>query len=96
MLHHPLSAVNIAVLTVRGVTFTGLLIESAVSGFGGAFILLALSKGIAGVWRGIRVIGSPQCAMVHWLSEGVPGSHSAADYFRAWRSRSRVRSRLLR
>ena len=86
------AAVNIAVLAVitvvvellgldrylaaRGVSLTGLLILSAVFGFGGAFVSLALSKWMAKRAMGVAVIGAPQNATEHWLLEAV-GAHAA-------------------
>jgi heat shock protein HtpX len=70
------AAVNIAVLAVitvivellglgrslagYGLSLTGLLVLSAIFGFGGAFISLALSKWMAKTAMGVRVIEQPQ------------------------------------
>ena len=62
-------------LAVRGVSLNGLLIVSALFGFGGAFVSLALSKWIAKTSMGVRVIDAPQNATEHWLLETV-GSHA--------------------
>lgn len=85
------AAVNIAVLVVitavvellgldrylaaRGQSLTGLLVLSAPFGFGGAFISLALSKSMAKVSMGVRVIEPPQSHAERWLLETV-GAHA--------------------
>ena len=77
------AAANIAVLLVisivvklfgleefvaqRGGSFEGLLLISAVFGFGGAFISLALSKTMAKLAMGVRVIEQPADATEQWL-----------------------------
>jgi heat shock protein HtpX len=49
------------------VDYTGLLIVSAVFGFGGAFISLAISKWMAKRAMGVRVIDRPATAQEQWL-----------------------------
>jgi heat shock protein HtpX len=58
-------------LAVRGLSLTGLLVLSAIFGFGGAFISLALSKWMAKISMGVRVIGEPQSPTERWLLEAV-------------------------
>ncbi len=81
------AAVNIAVLAViatvvqvlgldrylarYGLSFTGLLILSALFGFGGAFISLALSKWMARISMGVRVIAEARTPAEHWLLQTV-------------------------
>ena len=81
------AAVNIAVLVVitavvellgldrylaaHGQSLTGLLVLSALFGFGGAFISLALSKWMAKVAMAVRVIEQPQSHAERWLLETV-------------------------
>ena len=86
------AAVNIAVLAVitavvellgldrylagYGIGLSGLLTLSAIFGFGGAFISLALSKWMAKLSMGVRVIEAPQSHTERWLLETV-GAHAA-------------------
>jgi heat shock protein HtpX len=49
------------------VNYTGLLVVSAVFGFGGAFISLAISKWMAKRAMGVRVIDKPGTAQEQWL-----------------------------
>jgi heat shock protein HtpX len=83
------AAVNIAVLAVitavveilgldrylaaRGLSLTGLLILSAIFGFGGSFISLALSRWMAKMSMRVRVIEQPQSGTEQWLLEVVRG-----------------------
>ena len=76
-----LIATNIAILLVlsiaarifgvRGDTYTGLLIMSAIFGFAGAFISLAMSKFIAKRSVGAKVITQPQSDTERWLLSTV-------------------------
>lgn len=86
------AAVNIAVLAVitavveflgldrylgaYGLSVPGLLVLSAIFGFGGAFISLALSKWMAKLSVGVQVIEQPQTPIEHWLLQTV-GDHAA-------------------
>jgi len=86
------AAVNIAVLAVitaiveflglgrhlagYGMSLPGLLVLSAVFGFGGSFISLALSKWMAKTAMGVRVIGEPRNSAEQLLLETVRG-HAA-------------------
>jgi heat shock protein HtpX len=54
-------------LYAHGQNYTGLLIVSAVFGFGGAFISLAISKWMAKRSMGVRVISKPSTAQEQWL-----------------------------
>ncbi len=54
-------------LAAHGQNLTGLLIFSAVFGFGGAFISLAISKWMAKRAMGVRVIDKPASADEQWL-----------------------------
>lgn len=60
-------------LAAHGQSLTGLLILSAIFGFGGAFISLALSKWTAKVGMGVRVIDPPRTHAEYWLIETVRG-----------------------
>jgi heat shock protein HtpX len=53
------------------VDYTGLLVVSAVFGFGGAFISLAISKWMAKRAMGVRVIEKPVTAQEQWLMATV-------------------------
>ena len=54
-------------LYAKGIDYSGLLIVSAVFGFGGAFISLAISKWMAKRAMGVRVISKPANADEQWL-----------------------------
>ena len=54
-------------LSARGGSINGLLIASAVIGFGGAFISLAMSKFMAKQMMGVQVIASPSTPEEQWL-----------------------------
>ncbi len=85
------AAVNIAVLAViaasvevlglgrylasYGTGLTELLVFSAIFGFGGAFVSLALSKWMAKFSMGVRVIGQPRSSSEQWLLQAV-GEHA--------------------
>lgn len=85
-------AVNIAVLAVitavvealgldrylaaQGLSLTGLLALSAVFGFGGSFMSLALSRWMAKVSMGVEVIDRPKTDSERWLLQ-VVGAHAA-------------------
>jgi heat shock protein HtpX len=58
-------------LARRGTNYQALLVISAIFGFGGAFISLALSKWLAKNAMGVRVIGQPASETEHWLLETV-------------------------
>ena len=58
-------------LTAEGIDYRGLLVFSAVFGFGGAFISLALSKTIAKWSTGARVINGTEGTTEHWLVQTV-------------------------
>ena len=58
-------------LAARGGSASGLLVLSAVMGFGGAFISLALSKWMAKRLMGVRVIKEPANATEQWLVSTV-------------------------
>src|SRR5690349_16092370 len=58
-------------LTANGLNLEGLLIFSAIFGMGGAFISLAMSKWIAKMSVGARVIDKPQNSMESWLVSTV-------------------------
>ena len=58
-------------LAARGESFGGLLTLSAVFGFGGAFISLALSKTLAKASMGVQVIEQPRDATEQWLVDTV-------------------------
>jgi heat shock protein HtpX len=58
-------------LAARGGSASGLLVLSAVLGFGGAFISLALSKWMAKRMMGVRVIKEPANATEQWLVSTV-------------------------
>ena|SRR5271166_884256 len=55
-----------------------LLVFSAVCGFGGALISLALSKWIAKRTMGVRLIGQPQSELESWLLTTVQSRGSRA------------------
>jgi heat shock protein HtpX len=54
-------------LLAQGLNLGGLLAFAAVFGFGGAFISLAMSKWMAKMAMGVRVIDQPQTAAEQWL-----------------------------
>lgn len=54
-------------LTAQGLDLGTLLTFAAILGFGGSFISLFMSKTIAKMSTGARVIGQPQTAAEHWL-----------------------------
>jgi heat shock protein HtpX len=58
-------------LTAEGIDYRSLLLFSAVFGFGGAFISLALSKTIAKWSTGARVIDGTEGTTEHWLVQTV-------------------------
>jgi heat shock protein HtpX len=58
-------------LNANGLNLTSLLIFSAVLGFGGAFISLAISKWMAKSTMGVRVISQPSNHHERWLVETV-------------------------
>jgi heat shock protein HtpX len=58
-------------LYVRGASYGGLLLASAVIGFAGAFISLAMSKFMAKHMMGVQVIGQPRNATEQWLLGAV-------------------------
>ncbi|MEM7282413.1 MAG: hypothetical protein AAF438_12385, partial [Pseudomonadota bacterium] len=64
-------AVVASIFGLRGDTYQGLLILSAVFGFGGAFISLAMSKFIAKRSVGARVIQNPASETEGWLVNTV-------------------------
>jgi heat shock protein HtpX len=61
-----------------GIDFNALLIFSAVLGFGGSLISLAMSKFIAKRAMGVRVIEQPRDAAETWLVETVRRQAQAA------------------
>ncbi|MCL2179460.1 MAG: protease HtpX [Proteobacteria bacterium] len=58
-------------LAEEGINFTALLVVSAIFGFGGAFISLAMSKFIAKRSVGARVIQTPRSETEVWLVQTV-------------------------
>lgn len=58
-------------LAERGANLGGLLLFSAIFGFGGAFISLALSKTMAKLGMGVKVIDQPRDQTEAWLFETV-------------------------
>jgi heat shock protein HtpX len=58
-------------LQVHGTNLGSLLVLAAVFGFGGSFISLALSKTMAKMSMGVRVIGQPADAREQWLQSVV-------------------------
>jgi heat shock protein HtpX len=58
-------------LTAEGIDYRSLLLFSAVFGFGGAFISLALSKAVAKWSTGARVIDGTEGTTEHWLVQTV-------------------------
>jgi heat shock protein HtpX len=58
-------------LAVHGGSLWGLLVFSAIFGFGGALISLAMSKWMAKNAMGVRVIGQPADATQQWLMSVV-------------------------
>jgi heat shock protein HtpX len=58
-------------LTRQGFSFGGMLAVAAVVGFGGAFISLALSKFMAKMSMGVKVIAQPANDTERWLVEVV-------------------------
>jgi heat shock protein HtpX len=61
------------VLEARGGSLGGLLLFSAIFGFGGAFISLALSKTMARLGMGVQVIDEPRDETEIWLFNTVRG-----------------------
>jgi len=59
------------VMTAQGMNFGSLLMFAALMGFGGAFISLAISKWMAKMSTGARVITDPQNSTELWLVETV-------------------------
>ena len=57
---------------------TGLLIVSAVMGFGGAFISLAISKWMAKMSMGVQIIDQPRTSQEQWLISTVKRQAQAA------------------
>jgi heat shock protein HtpX len=66
-------------LTANGLNIQALLAFSALFGFGGAFISLALSKWIAKRLMGVSVISSPQNEAESWLLNTVGSLAKQAD-----------------
>jgi len=62
-------------LAARGLNYESLLVFSAVLGFGGAFISLAISKWSAKMMMGVRVIAQPASEAERWLLTTV-ASHA--------------------
>jgi heat shock protein HtpX len=58
-------------LTAEGIDYRGLLVFSAVLGFGGSFISLAMSKTIAKWSTGARVIDGTEGGTEQWLVQSV-------------------------
>lgn len=58
-------------LAERGTSLSGLLWLSAIFGFGGAFLSLALSKPMAKMAMGVKVIDEPRSPAEAWLVETV-------------------------
>jgi heat shock protein HtpX len=58
-------------LTAQGLNLGGLLVFSAVFGFGGAFISLLISKWMAKSAMGVQVITQPRNETEHWLVNTV-------------------------
>jgi heat shock protein HtpX len=58
-------------LTAEGINYQGLLVFSAVIGFGGAFISLAISKRMAKWSTGARVIDGSEGRTEYWLVQTV-------------------------
>ena len=58
-------------LTAEGINYQGLLVFSAVIGFGGAFISLALSKTMAKWSTGARLIDGTEGSTEYWLVQTV-------------------------
>lgn len=58
-------------LNRQGFNVPGLLTVAAVVGFGGAFISLAISKWMAKMSMGVKVIKQPSSETEHWLMEVV-------------------------
>jgi heat shock protein HtpX len=58
-------------LAARGGSLDGLLVLSAVMGFGGAFISLAISKWMAKRMMGVEVIQEPRTSTEQWLVSTV-------------------------
>jgi heat shock protein HtpX len=65
-------------LARQGMNLGGLLVFSAILGFGGAFVSLAMSKWIAKRSMGVRVITEPRTASEQWLVETVRRQSQAA------------------
>ena len=59
------------ILTANGLNMGALLMFAALFGFGGSLISLAMSKWIAKMSTGARVIQQPASAVEHWLVETV-------------------------
>ena len=66
-------------LAARGQSLTGLLWLSAIFGFGGAFISLALSKPMAKFAMRVQVIEQPRDATEAWLIEAVRAHATRLD-----------------
>lgn len=64
-------------LQVHGTNLGSLLVLAAVFGFGGSFISLAMSKTMAKMSMGVRVIGQPADSREQWLLS-VVGQHARA------------------
>jgi len=58
-------------LTARGLNLSMLLVFSAVIGFGGSFISLAISKWMAKMSTGAQVIAQPRNSTEQWLVETI-------------------------
>ena len=65
-------------LAQKGLNVTGLLIVSAVFGFGGAFISLLISKWMAKRAMGVRVISNPSNETERWLVNVVTAQAQTA------------------
>jgi heat shock protein HtpX len=65
-------------LAARGAELNQLLIVAAVFGFGGAFISLAISKWMAKMSMGVKVIEQPRTSMEQWLVSTVRRQAQAA------------------
>src|SRR5919106_1482369 len=64
-------------LTAEGIDYTSLLVFSAVIGFGGALISLLISKWMAKMSTGARVIDGSEGTTEYWLVEAVLGHEVA-------------------
>lgn len=65
-------------LTAQGLNLSMLLVFAAVIGFGGAFISLAISKWMAKMSTGAKVIEQPRNATEQWLVETIRRQAQAA------------------